>query len=326
MKVLVTGAAGHIGGTLVRALVQRGVRPRVLVRSDRRALEGMDLEIAEGDVRDAAAVDRAVNGVERVFHLGALISLDDRDAARMREINIAGPRNVVAACLNHGVKRLVHFSSIHALSTRPVDAPVDETRPLVTDEPVPPYDRSKAAGEREVLAGVERGLDAVIVNPTGVIGPHDYRPSHMGELFLDLWHGRMPGLVDGGFNWVDVRDVVAGALAAAERGARGERYLLSGVRVSIRDLAARVHELGGKPPPRMVSPMWLARAVAPFAVGYARLVKRRPLFNAASLHALRNHLDIRNDKARQQLGFDPRPWRDTVKDVFDDFRARGVLG
>ena len=135
----------------------------------------------------------------------------------------------------------------------------------------------------------------------------------------------MPGLVDGGFNWVDVRDVVEGALAAADRGSRGERYLLAGGHATVRELARQVANLGGRPAPKLVSPMWLARMAAPFAVGYARLARRRPLFNAASLHALRNHHEVRNDKARRELGFTARPWRDTVMDAIQDFGARSLL-
>jgi dihydroflavonol-4-reductase len=323
--VVVTGAAGHIGGNLVRGLVARGVRPRVLIRRSRAALDGLDVEEASGDVRDAAALERAFAGADVVYHLAGLISLDDRDAATMRAINVEGVRNVVAACLRQGVRRLVHFSSIHALSTEPHNWPVDETRPLVTDEPVPPYDRSKSDGEREVLTGLSRGLDAVIVNPTGVIGPTDYGPSHMGQLLLDLYHGRMPALVAGGFNWVDVRDVADGAIAAAQRGRTGERYLLAGARATLVEIAALVAGERGRRPPRFVSPMWLARAGAPFAVAWARLSGTRPLFNAASLHALRNHHDVRHDKAARELGFKPRPVRDSIVDAIASFRARGLV-
>ncbi|HEY7954220.1 MAG TPA: NAD-dependent epimerase/dehydratase family protein, partial [Polyangia bacterium] len=186
MKVVVTGAAGHIGGNLTRALIARGERPRVLVRSDRRALDGLDVEVVDGDVRDRASLERAFDGAERVFHLAAHISISPGEEELVEAINVRGVKNVVEACLARGVKRLIHFSSIHALASEPTGTPVDESRPLAADSPLT-YDRSKAGGEREVRAGIERGLDAVVVNPTGVIGPHDYRPSRMGEVFLSLY-------------------------------------------------------------------------------------------------------------------------------------------
>ena len=324
MTVVVTGAAGHIGGNLVRALIARGLRPRVLVHKRRAALEGLAVDEFPGEMTDRASLERAFAGAEIVYHLAGHISLDDRDTARMRATNVDGVKSLVEACLSTKIRRLVHFSSIHALSTLPHEQRVDEERPLVTNEPVPPYDRSKADGEREVQAGVKRGLDAVIVNPTGVIGPTDFGPSHMGELVLDMYHGRLPSLVNGGFNWVDVRDVAAGAIAAAEKGRTGQRYLLAGTRATISEVAAMVRAAGGRPP-RFVSPMWLARVGAPFAVGYARLLKKRPLFNAASLHALRNHIEVSHDKATRELGFTPRAPKDSIADAVASFRERGLL-
>lgn len=325
MTVVVTGASGHIGGNLVRELLARGVRLRALVHEDRRAVDGLDLDVARGDVLDLDSLRRAFGRAELVYHLAARISIVDDDAAETWAVNVRGTENVVAACRDAGVKRLVHFSSIHALAPEPADRPVDETRPLAEGRHVPHYDRSKAAAERAVLAGVRAGLDAVIVNPTAVVGPHDYRSSPMGQVFLDLYRGALPAIVEGGFDWVDVRDAVAGAIAAAERGGRGERYLLSGHRASMRELAALVEDVTGSRPPRVVVPMWLARAGAPVATAVANLAGRRPRFTRASLHALRNHREVRHDKASRELGYQPRPLRETIEATFAWFRGAGVL-
>ncbi|HWE27600.1 MAG TPA: SDR family oxidoreductase [Polyangia bacterium] len=326
MLVAVTGATGHIGANLVRSLVARGLRPRVLVHQrSRAALEGLAVDEFAGDVADPQSLLRLFDGAEIVYHLAAKISLDDREKALMRATNVGGVRNVVAACLQQRVRRLVHFSSIHALSTLPKAQRVDETRPLVTNESVPPYDRSKADGEREIKEGLERGLDVVTVNPTGVTGPNDFGPSHMGELVLDLFRGKLPGIVDGGFNWVDVRDVAEAAISAGEKGRKGERYLLSGFRATIVEVCAILESIGGAKTPKIVSPMWLARGAAPFAVGWARLVKRRPLFTPTSLVALRNHQQISGERARVELGHTVRPLEDTVRDAFAWFGATGML-
>lgn len=330
MLVAVTGATGHVGANLVRELLARGERVRVLVHDAERdgggrCLDGLDVERVRGAVTDPEPVRALVEGAERVFHLAAKISLDPADRPLMEKTNIGGPRNVVDACRRAGVRRLVHFSSIHALSSEPAHAPIDEDRPLASGAHLLPYDASKSAGERIVRDAVEGGLDAVIVNPTAIVGPFDYRPSHMGEVLLDLYHRRLPGLVDGGFNWVDVRDVVEGALLAAERAPRGARYLLSGHRRSVLEIGQLVEEVTGRRRPRLVSPMWLARAAAPGAVALARLVGRRPLFTPASLLALRNHRDVRCARAGRDLGYAPRPIETTLRDTFAWFRAEGML-
>ena len=216
----------------------------------------------------------------------------------------------------------MHFSSIHAVSPLPVDGPVDETRALTDHPDSPPYDRSKAAGQREILAGVARGLDAVIVNPTGVIGPFDFAPSRIGRVLLDLRAGRLPAVVDGGFDWVDVRDVVAGALAAERNGRAGEHYLLAGHWQSLTHLGALVAEVAAVPAPRFACPMWAVRAVAPFAELVSRISGADPLFTSVGLHALRNHRHVTREKAERELGYTARPTRETLADTFRWFDER----
>jgi dihydroflavonol-4-reductase len=324
MRVAVTGATGHIGANLVRVLAARGDQVRALVHDDGRGLKGVPVEEVRADVRDLASLKKGFAGVDLVFHLAARISIAPGDSAEVDAVNVGGTRNVVDACLAAGVKRLCHFSSIHALSPEPRDGTVDEARPLAEGSWLP-YDRSKAAGEREIKKGVERGLDAVTVNPTAVLGPYDYRPSPLGSVLLDLYHRRLPGLVDGGFDWVDVRDVVAGALAAAAKGRTGERYLLGGTRRTVLELARTVEKVTGSRPPRFVSPMWLARASAPFATGWARLTGRRARLTAESLHALRNHQRVSHDKATRELGYQPRPLEDTVASTFAWFKEAQIV-
>jgi dihydroflavonol-4-reductase len=210
------------------------------------------------------------------------------------------------------------------LASHPVAQALDEQRPLADDRALP-YDRSKAAGERLVREAAARGLDAIVLNPTAVLGPHDYGPSAMGQVLLDLYHGRLPALIDGGFDWVDVRDVVAGALAAADRAPPGARYLLGGERRSVRELATLCTRVTGRPSPRLTSPMWLARIGAPFATAAARLRGSRPLFTSASLHALRNHRLVSHDKAVRELGYRARPLEETVEAAYGWFREAGAL-
>jgi dihydroflavonol-4-reductase len=326
MKIAVTGATGHIGCNLTRTLVAAGHDVRALVRGDIHALEGVEVERVEADLLDAASLQRAFAGVELVYHLAARISIAPGDEDEVHAVNVVGTRNVVTACLDNKVRRLVHFSSIHAFDAEPLDGVIDERRPLApSSKKVLTYDRSKADGEREIIAGLERGLDAVIVNPTAVLGPNDFRPSPMGRVLLDLYHQKLPALVDGGFDWVDVRDIVSGAIAAAERAKRGDKFLLSGTHKRIAELAQMVEAITGTRAPRFVSPMWLARAGAPFATAFSRVLGRPPRFTKQSLHALRHHQRVSSERARGKLGYTPRPLTETLADTFAWFRAAGAI-
>jgi dihydroflavonol-4-reductase len=325
MTVVVTGATGHVGANLVRALLDRGRGVRCLAHVNTRAIDGLDVELARGDVCDPDSLSRAFRGADVVYHLAARISLSMGDWPALEAVNVAGTRNVVEACRRAGVRRLVYFSSIHALAQEPLDVPVDESRPLVTSRRCPPYDRSKAAAEVIVRQAMAQGLDAVIINPTAVIGPHDYQPSHFGEAVILMATNKLPALVAGGFDWVDVRDVVAGALLAEEKAPRGSGYLLSGHWVSMCDIAAGIAEIIGTPINKFVCPLWLARAGAPVMQGISRISGKRPLYTGASLRALKSNHHISHDKAARELGYRPRPFRETLADTLRWFRENGRL-
>jgi len=324
--VAVTGATGHIGGCLVRQLLDRGLEVRALVRPPRRpSLAGLDLESFEGDVRDPDAMRRFVRGADVVYHLAAVISIVGPMNGLVRQVNVEGARNVGKAALRAGVRRLVHVCSVHAFDQAPLDRPLDETRVRVRPGAAPAYDTSKAEGEAAIRTLVAEGLDAVIVHPSGVIGPFDFTPSRMGHVFLDLHHRRLAGLVDGGFDFVDVRDVCRSILAAAERGRTNESYVLSGHYRTVGELAVMAETVTGVRPPRWTSPMWLARIGAPFTESYARLTRTEPLYTSESLLALRANRNYRRDKAGRELDHAPRPTETSVRDLYAWFAAAGNL-
>jgi dihydroflavonol-4-reductase len=325
MTVAVTGATGHIGANLVRALIDKGISPRCLVHVNCQAIDGLNVEKVWGDVRDVDSLCRAFEGVDIVYHLAASISLSMADWSRLEEINVKGTANVVEACLRTGVRRLVHFSSIHALVQEPLDIPVDESRPLVDSRRYPPYDRSKAAAEIEVRRGIERGLDAVIIYPTAVFGPYDYQLSFFGEALIAIAERKLPALVTGGFDWVDARDVIAGAMMAAEKAPAGARYLLSGHWVSMCEIAAIIEEITGVSTGKPVCPLWLAHIGAPFIGAVSRLRGKRPLYTNVSLKALKSNRNISHERATRELGYQPRPFRDTLVDTLKWFRENGQL-
>jgi dihydroflavonol-4-reductase len=290
-----------------------------------RAIDGLDAESVSGDIRDLESLCRAFEGVDVVYHLAASISLSMADWTRLEEINVTGTRNVVEACLRAGVRRLIHFSSIHALVQEPFTTPVDESRPLVESRRYPPYDRSKAAAEKEIRRGIEKGLDAVIIYPTAIFGPYDFQPSFFGEALLGIAQRKLPALVRGGFDWVDVRDVVAGAMLAEKKAPAGGRYLLSGHWVSMCDIAAMIEEITGVATGRPVCPLWVARIGAPFIKGMSRLNGKRPLYTSVSLRALNSNRHISHERASRELGYNPRPFRATLADTLQWFKENGKL-
>jgi dihydroflavonol-4-reductase len=326
MIVAVTGASGHIGVNLVSALVKEKRQVRVLVHSHQEGLNNPDIQIVRGDLADPASLSSAFAGAEVVYHLAARISLSMHDWQQVEAVNVLGTRHVVEACLKSGVRRLVHFSSIHALVQEPADAVLDELRPLNETEDCPPYDRSKAAGEREVRQGIEQGLDAVILNPTAVIGPYDYQLSHLGEFLLTLARGKLPALVEGGFDWVDVRDVVKAALSAEAKAPTGAKYLVSGHWAEVSGLADLAAEILGVSVPRFVCPTWLARSSAPLVTNFNRITGNRQLYTSVSIRALsRCNKNISHERATKELDYHPRPLRETLADTFRWFQTRGLL-
>jgi dihydroflavonol-4-reductase len=316
-KAVVTGASGHIGGNLVRSLIAQGREVRCLVRRDTRAIDGLAVETAPLDLFDREALAAAFENAETVFHLAGVISTVGGMEGEVERTNVEGVQNVAEACLEAGVGRLVHFSSIHAYRQKPLDGPLTEDRALADGPGHYAYDRSKAQGQRAVLEGVERGLNAVVVNPTAVIGRHDYKPSRMGLFFLKLHRGRLLALVAGGFDFVDVEDVVEGALLAEKKGTAGESYILSGRYTTIRRLADSWAEISGCRSPRFTTPMWLARLAAPFAESWARATGTEPLLTGESLGVLRGNPVHSHERAKRDLGYEPRPLQETLRNLYN---------
>jgi len=325
MTVAVTGASGHVGAALSRVLLAAGENVRLLVREDTRALEGLDAERIQADLTDPDSLCRAFQGVDIVFHLAAFIGLDRRHIDGMRRVNIEGTGNVIRACRNCSVRRLVHCSSIEALSDLGSRKPTDESNPLAGPEETTAYGRTKAESELLVLKAVEDGLDAVILSPTAIVGPHDFKPSFLGRALLDLYHNRLPVLIRGGFNWVDVRDVAEAALTAGSKARRGERYILSGTWKSLAQMAALVGAINGRNASRPILPGWATKAAAWIVGGLPGLSSRYPGFTPEALIAVGKHREISCTKAERELNYAPRPLEKTLQDTFRWFGEQGYL-
>lgn len=325
MDVAITGSTGHIGAGLVRAVLAQGRSARVLVRKDLRSIEGINVETTDGDILDMDSLMKLFKGVATVFHAAAKISIVGSEGGTVEKINIEGTRNVIEACLRSRVKRLIHFSSIHAHRSDPDNEVIDETRPLALGKGEFVYDRTKALSQYEVLRSADRGLCAVVLNPSAVVGPYDFKPSRMGEALLDIYHYRYPVLIDGGYNWVDVRDVVSCALAAEIKGRPGESYLVSGNWYHVCDIARIISELYDRKTPRFATPIWLCSLPSYFVMALARMRDVSPKFTPMALKALQSHRYISHDKASREFGYQPRPIEETIKDTLEWFRGQGML-
>jgi len=325
VRSAVTGAAGFLGGALCRALLSRGDAVRACLHRTTRGVDGLPVERVTAPLDDPEALRSAFDGVELVFHAAGRVSLLGGERA-LDPIHVDGTRRVLAAARAAGVRRVLHVSSIETLLPRGGRGqPVDESAPPPVEALPNAYGRSKARAERVVLEAVAAGQDAVLVNPTAMVGPDDHGLSASGRLVLDLARGRVPALTPGGFDWVDVRSVAAGCLAAAERGRRGERYLLGGELVRLTELAAWVAEGTGRRPPRLVLPGWLARLAACLTPLYYGLTGGEPRFTRMAVDLVLAERPCVHAKAAAELGYRPGPTRQAVVDTLRWLREAGHL-
>jgi dihydroflavonol-4-reductase len=325
MIIAITGANGHVGVNLSKALLELGHEVRALVHQNTRGLEKLDVKIFKGDLLDKESLKPFLKGAEIVFHLAAKISITGDSRGSVRAVNTEGTRFMIEVAKESGVKRFIHFSSIHAFRQEPHDQVLDETRPLVGEEALA-YDRSKADGERIVMNAAKEGLDAFVLSPTAIIGPMDYEPSLTGKAFLQLYFHQIPALVPGGYNWVDVRDIVDGAIRSITKGKKGEKYLLAGHWLSLPEVARLIEKHTGRKIVSTVMPFWLAWIGLPFITIYSRISRRTPLYTRESLEIIiRSSKNISSEKAERELGFTPRSLDETVKDLMDWFKINGYL-
>jgi dihydroflavonol-4-reductase len=309
MTTLVTGATGFVGSHVARQLASAGNSVRVLVRrtSDCRMIADLPVERAEGDLRDAASLDRAMIGVRRVFHVAADYRLWARDAQEIYRSNVEGTKRLLEAARRAGIERVVYTSTVATIAVPREGALPDEETRAGADEMIGAYKRSKFLAEQEAVKAAAEGLPVVIVNPTAPVGPGDWKPTPTGRIILDFVNGRMPAYVDTGLNVVAVEDVAAGHLLAADRGRVGERYILGAQNMTLKEILSTLAAMVGRPAPRVRLP----HAVA-LAAGYAdelvsRLTGREPQIPVDGVKMSRHRMFVASDKAERELGYKPGP-------------------
>lgn len=325
-QIAVTGASGHIGNVVCKKLIEAGYRVKAMYHYDNEALLDHDLEMVQGNILNKKDLEVLIEGCEIVINCAAIISIHGDPDGTVFKTNTEGPKNVLEVSLAKGVKRIIHLSSVHAVTELPHSKPYDETRPYKTTEDFT-YDYSKAQGEQVFLKEKDNPtLDVVIVRPSCVIGPFDFKPSKMGSALIDFYKQKIPFLPAGGYDLADVRDVAESIVTAITKGRNGEVYLLSGKYYSLKALAQEIKVVTGKRVPTVVLPYWLLKFLVPFVSLYFRLTKTSPSFTKESIDALKNgHPNMDCSKAQRELGHNIRPLEETLKDFYSWQSENGVI-
>lgn len=327
MKALVSGATGFVGAAVTRALLRAGWQVRALARagSDRRNLEGLALEVAIGDLRDPGTLESAAAGCDALFHVAADYRLGARDSAQLYRTNVDGTRAILEAARRAGVGRMVYTSSVACVGIPADGSPGNEDTPVSVRDMVGHYKRSKFLAEQLVRELALQGVPVVIVNPSTPVGPGDIRPTPTGQMVLDAATGRMPAFVDTGLNIVHVDDVASGHLLAFERGRIGERYILGGQDMTLREILGEIARLVGRSPPRIRLPR---AALVPFAYAaewIAALTGGTTRLTVEGLRMARKRMYFSSDKAVRELGYRWRPAAEAFADALAWLRAQGLL-
>lgn len=308
MTTLVTGAAGFLGSHVARQLVARGEEVRVLMRasSTNRAIADLSLEYVTGDLRDPASLDRAMSGVKRVFHVAADYRLWAKRKQDIYDSNVGGTKNLLAAAKRAGVEQLIYTSTVATIA---VDRPQhpNEFTDAKLEEMVGHYKRSKWLAEQEVLNAAKAGLPVIVAMPTTPVGPWDWKPTPTGKIILDFLNGKMPGYVETGLNFVGVEECAAGHLLVAEKGQVGERYLLGGENLTLKQMLDALSKITGLPAPRLKIPHGLALGVAYANTLFSRMIGREPGIPVEGVKIARHMMFVDCSRAQRELGFKAGP-------------------
>jgi dihydroflavonol-4-reductase len=324
---LVTGGSGFVGSHVVRALLAKGRSVRCLVRAESRRdnLDGLEVEIVVGDLTDPASLARALAGVHTLYHVAADYRLWAKDPQELYRANAGGTESILAAAAKAGVARVVYTSSVAALGLNDDGSPGDETTPVVRDRIIGHYKKSKYDAERVAAAWAEKGLPVVNVNPSTPVGERDIKPTPTGQLIVDFLNRKMPAYVDTGLNLVDVRDVAAGHLAAAEKGRPGERYILGNRDMTLKEILDALARLTGLPAPRVRLPHWIPISVAAVSTAWSGVTGVAPGISLESVRMSTHRMFFDAGKAVRELGLPQTPVDEPLGRAVAWFREKGYV-
>ncbi len=326
MKALVTGGTGFVGSHVARTLAEQGADLRLLVRSGSTLanLEGVPGEPVVGDLCDPQSLRAAVAGCEVVFHVAADYRLWTPDPRSMYLANVEGTRALLCAAVENGVRRVVYCSSVATMGFTPNGRPADESSPVSLDNMIGHYKRSKFQAEQVALEAARQGVDVVVVNPTTPVGERDIKPTPTGRIIVDFLRRKFPAYVDTGLNLVDVADVARGHLLALEKGKRGERYILGGENLTLKQILDRLAAITGLPSPRVRLPYAVALAAGAVDTAYTGLLLRRePRVTLDAVRMGRKKMFVTSARAERELGWKAQPVNDALRRAVEWFRGHG---
>lgn len=323
MRALVTGATGFVGSAVARHLLGNGHRVRVLARpgSDRRNLQGLEVEVAEGDLTRADSLLPPCDGCDALFHVAADYRLWAPDPGELYRANVEGTRSILEAARKVGIPRIVYTSSVATLGIPKDGTPGSESTPVSIEDMIGHYKRSKFLAEEVARQFAAEGAPVVIVNPSTPIGPHDIKPTPTGRVVRDAMAGRLPAYVDTGLNIVHVDDVAHGHWLAFERGVVGERYVLGGYDMSLREVLTEIADIVGRAPPRISLPHGVVMPIAYLAEAWARLTGMTPIATVEEVRMSKKRMFFSSAKAQRELGYTARPARQALEDAVTWFRS-----
>ena len=330
-RYLITGAAGHLGNTIVRMLVERGEAVRGLVLPDEKdeVYLPKGMEICHGNVLDAASLSNffrnSAGDAHIVIHCAGIVSIASGRDHRVYDVNVRGTQNVLDRCLRAGVKKLVYVSSVHAIPEPEDGGVIREIADFDPRKVVGTYAKTKAEATAAVLACAREGLNASVVHPSGIFGPNDYGTGHLTQLLIDYWKGHLTAGISGGYDFVDVRDVAQGILACCTYGSAGGCYILSGHFCQIREVLEAFHRVTGKRRIRTYLPMWFAKGTAPLAEMYYKILRQKPLYTPLSLYTLTSNGHFSHEKAGRELGYTVRPMEESISDMVGWLKSMGRI-
>ena len=328
MKVFVTGATGFVGSHVARALAEQGADLRLLVRasSDLRNIESLNAERVVGDLRDPASLEKAISGCEAVFHVAADYRLWVRDPEQMYRANVDGTKAILNVAKKNRVRRVVYTSSVATMGFTGNGHPADENSPVSLENMIGPYKRSKFMAEQVALEAGRSGMDVVVVNPTTPVGERDIKPTPTGRIVVDFLKKKFPAYVDTGLNLVDVQECARGHVAALEKGRSGERYILGGENLTLKQILDKLAAITGLPSPKVKVPYVMALATGVVdEVVTGRILGREPRATIDAVRMGRKKMFVTSAKAERELGWKPAPVDDALRRSVEWFRSNGYV-
>ena len=328
---IVTGAFGHLGVNLVKKLLEQ--KEKVIafdlhINNDLFKKEPL-LTSIKGDICNKQDLEQLFSSLKEyqmvVIHCAAIVTIASKYNQKVYDVNVLGTKNVVDLCIKYKVYRLIHISSVHAIKENKDSSQISEVSHFDVDDVYGLYAKTKAEAAQYVLDKAGKGLNASIIHPSGIIGPYDYNIGHTTRLIVDFLNNRLTAAVNGGYNFVDVRDVVNGIISCVDNGRPGECYILANRFVSVKELLDTLHDISGHKKIKVYLPLWFIKPLAPIAEFYYKIVKTKPLFTTYSLYTLNSNANFSHEKATKQLNFNPRPIKETLEDTCSWLKEEKII-